>query len=92
MISYSAPGPRPWTATARVLLARTSEPPCFSVIAMPQSAPSFSLAGRIRGSYSSDVKRGSHSRAISGCARNAGTAEYVIEIGQPKPASAWLST
>src|SRR5207247_2355716 len=34
--SYSAPGPRPASATARVVLARTSEPPCFSVIAIPQ--------------------------------------------------------
>ena len=32
-----APSP---AGSARVLLARTSEPPCFSVIAMPDRAPS----------------------------------------------------
>ena len=31
--------------SARVVLARTSEPPCFSVIAMPHSALAFSAAG-----------------------------------------------
>ncbi len=32
-------------ARARVVLARTSEPPCFSVIAMPHRDPRFSVAG-----------------------------------------------
>ena len=36
--------------SARVVLARTSEPPCFSVIAMPTVAPDFSGAGRAAGS------------------------------------------
>ena len=35
---------------ARVVLARTSEPPCFSVIAMPIVTPCFSSAGTLRGS------------------------------------------
>ena len=48
--AYSAPGPRPAIASARVVFARTSEPPCFSVIAMPQSAPCFPDAGIMRGS------------------------------------------
>ena len=63
------------------MLARTSEPPCFSVIAMPQSAPLLSAAWTRRGSYEVDVRRGSHSAASSGVARSAGTPEYVIEIG-----------
>ena len=46
--SYSAPGPPPSMATATVVLARTSEPPCFSVIAIPQRAPALSGAGTIR--------------------------------------------
>ena len=33
------------------MLARTSEPPCFSVIAIPHSAPALSAAGTSRGSY-----------------------------------------
>ena len=32
--------------TARVVLARTSEPPCFSVIDMPASSPALSLGSR----------------------------------------------
>jgi hypothetical protein len=65
-----------------VVLARTSEPPCFSVIAMPQRAPFFSGAGIIRRSYTFEVSRGTHCRASSGCAESAGTTAYVIEIGQ----------
>ena len=38
------------SCAARVVLARTSEPPCFSVIAMPISAPDFPAAGNGRGS------------------------------------------
>ena len=44
-ISYSAPAPPPFSARATVVLARTSEPPCFSVIAMPAIAEPFSAAG-----------------------------------------------
>ena len=40
--AYSSPAPvAGLVATARVVLARTSEPPCFSVIAMPAMAPAF---------------------------------------------------
>ena len=40
---YSAPGPdRAVARTGVVLVARRSEPPCFSVIAMPTVAPRFS--------------------------------------------------
>ena len=48
VISYSAPGPPPLRGRAVVVLARTSEPPCFSVMAIPHSAPSFSVAGMKR--------------------------------------------
>ena len=37
-VARPSPGRRP----ARVVLARTSEPPCFSVIAIPMVAPAFS--------------------------------------------------
>ena len=43
--SYSAPGPPPFSGRAVVVLARTSEPPCFSVIPIPHSAPFLSTAG-----------------------------------------------
>ncbi len=38
------------TASARVALARTSDPPCFSVMPMPAMAPAFSRAETLRGS------------------------------------------
>ncbi len=63
---------------ATVSFARTSEPPCRSVIAIPQSASPL-------------VSRGTHSAARSGCPRSAGTAANVIESGQPTPASTWPS-
>ena len=47
---YSPPGPPAPTGAARVVFARTSEPPCFSVSAMPTRAPAFSATGRSRGS------------------------------------------
>ena len=50
VISYSAPGPPPLIGRPTVALARTSEPPCFSVIPMPKSEPSFSPAAIWRGS------------------------------------------
>ena len=48
--AYSAPGPAPESRHARVVLARTSEPPCRSVIAIPHSAPVFWEAGSARSS------------------------------------------
>ena len=69
--------------TATVVFARTSEPPCFSVIAMPQVAPS--LPGRSEPSYSFESRRGTHSESFS-----AGTAANVIVIGQQNPASACM--
>ncbi len=37
-------------AVARVVLLRTSEPPCFSVMPMPRVMPALSLTGTSRGS------------------------------------------
>ena len=59
---------------ARVTLARTSEPPCFSVIPMPARAPALSTAGRRPGSYVVAASSGVHSLATAGSARSAGTA------------------
>ncbi len=42
---YSPAGPPPSIAVAVVVLARTSDPPCFSVIAMPQVRPALLDAG-----------------------------------------------
>ncbi len=39
------------SGVAVVVLARTSEPPCFSVMDMPMVQPVFSVAGTFRGSY-----------------------------------------
>ena len=38
------------STTARVALARTSEPPCFSVMAMPSVSAAFAPAGWTEGS------------------------------------------
>ncbi|MCY1353735.1 hypothetical protein D9M69_400880 [compost metagenome] len=61
------------TGWALVVLARTSVPPCFSVIAMPMVTPAFSLIGTLRGSYSVARIFGSHFSARSGCSFSAGT-------------------
>ena len=83
-----APGPPPFSGRAEVVLARTSEPPCFSVIAIPQSAPVLS-AWKRRGSV---VERQEARLPLRGelwlLAGSAGIPEYVIESGQPAPASA----
>ena len=81
--------PSTWVSLASVTLARTSEPPCFSVMPMPASAPAFSATGRIPGSYVVAASAGVHSLASVSSTRNAGTAAYVIEIGQPWPGSVW---
>src|SRR5207245_4496709 len=43
---YSPAEPPPSIGSARVVLARTSDPPCFSVMALPASRPLFKVAGR----------------------------------------------
>ena len=45
VMRYAAPGPPAPSGTAVVCVARRSEPPCFSVIAMPTVAPVLSGAG-----------------------------------------------
>src|SRR5262249_34568571 len=45
VIRYSPAAP---AGSATVVLARTSEPPCFSVMAMPINSPDFSEGGRNR--------------------------------------------
>src|SRR5689334_4328234 len=58
---------------ARVVFARTSEPPCFSVIAMPMVTAVFPAAGTERGSYMDARIFGVHCAARSGWWRNAAT-------------------
>jgi hypothetical protein len=50
---------------------------------IPASAPFFWETGRMPGSYDVAASAGVHSLASASSARNAGTAAYVIEIGQP---------
>jgi hypothetical protein len=66
-----------------VVPARTSEPPCFSVIPMPASSPRFDVGSRRPGSYLRLVSSGSYTAASSGEERSAGTTAYVIDTGQP---------
>ena len=47
---YSPPGPPPATGAAVVVFALTSDPPCFSVIAMPHVSPALSPGGANVGS------------------------------------------
>src|SRR5258708_25611654 len=58
--------------TARVVLLRTSEPPCLSVIAIPKRTPRLVDAGRNPGSYSRVVISGSHFSARFFFRRSAG--------------------
>ena len=70
-----------------VVLARTSEPPCFSVMAIPNSTPDLVAGSRSSGSYTVDSSAGSHSAASSGLNRSDGTTACVIDSGHPWPAS-----
>ena len=83
----SVPAPPTVTGSAVVVLARTSEPPCFSVMAMPNSTPDLVAGSRSSGSYTVDSSAVSHSAASSGLIRNDGTTACVIDSGQPCPAS-----
>ncbi len=75
-----------------VVLVRTSEPPCFSVIDMPAIRPLLVRGARSPKSYSGVVSSGSSHSASAGVARSAGTAAYVMVIGQMCPASTWPQT
>src|SRR5699024_2774270 len=86
--SPAPPGASPGvTGSATVVLARTSEPPCFSVMAMPNSTPDLVAGSRSCGSYSRDSSAGSHSAASPGLMRSDGTTACVMDSGQPCPAS-----
>ncbi len=87
--------------SARVVFARTSDPPCFSVIAMPTRAERFStvgwrwpVAGGLTrappspGSYSRESRRGIHcSRRPDAASSSTGTAACVIDTGHACPGS-----
>ena len=63
------------------MFARTSDPPCFSVIDIPAIRPGLDNGARSAGSYVRLVSKGSYEAASSGAPRKAGTIAYVIEIG-----------
>ncbi|MNT86302.1 hypothetical protein D3C72_2265740 [compost metagenome] len=71
-----------------MVLARTSVPPCFSVMAIPMVTPALWAMPTLRGSYFVARIFGSHCSARSGCRRIAGTLANVMVSGQPLPASA----
>jgi hypothetical protein len=73
-VADDAPGSIAERFGSRVVFARTSEPPCFSVSPMPISTPFFCVAGMKRLSYSRESISGIQSRAISGTCLSTGTA------------------
>ena len=81
------PSPAALMGSAVVVLVRTSEPPCFSVMAMPNSTPDLVAGSRSSGSYSVESSAGSHSAASPGLSRSDGTTACVIDSGHPCPAS-----
>ena len=85
---YSPPSPPSPTGVATVVLARTSEPPCFSVMLMPIVTPL--LFGPSHPSYDgASTILGTHSLATAAVVESAGTAANVIVVGQPWPCSSW---
>ena len=54
---------------------------------MPASSPRLDDGSRSPGSYARLVSSGSYTAASSGAERRAGTTAYVIDTGQPWPAS-----
>jgi hypothetical protein len=73
--------------SALVVLARTSVPPCFSVMPMPSVSPVFSTGGLLLWSYLRVVTRGAHSRKSCGVAISAASDALVMVIGQRCPVS-----
>src|SRR5262249_7939618 len=65
-----------------------SEPPCFSVIAIPIVTPDLPGIGREDGSYRDATILGVHLAAMSGWHLNAAGAAAVMVIGQHTPGSA----
>mmetsp|Transcript_18895 Transcript_18895/g.52029 ORF Transcript_18895/g.52029 Transcript_18895/m.52029 type:complete len:268 (-) Transcript_18895:323-1126(-) len=92
-----SPGPScPGVAgLARVVLARTSEPPCFSVMDIPTVAPGLCCRGASAPLYRRATSLASSPatkppRSCSGrCCRSAGTAAKLIVTGQETPGSSW---
>ena len=78
------------SGSALVALARRSEPPCFSVIAMPSVAAALPATGAGAGSWARAVSRGRHSAESAASASSAGTAAWVIVMGQQTPGSTWV--
>ncbi|CAM5239509.1 hypothetical protein SBADM41S_06782 [Streptomyces badius] len=79
-------------STAAVVLARTSVPPCFSVIPIPASRPRLAVGVLSPGSYTRPVSSGSYVFARSGERRSAGTTAYVIETGHRCPCSSIVAS
>ena len=62
------------SGSARVALARRSEPPGFSVMAMPSVAARLAPTGAMAGSWARALRRGRQSAASARSASSAGTA------------------
>jgi len=79
----------PWSLVgdAVVTFARPSDPPCFSVIAIAASRPALSAGRRSPKSYTRDARPLVHCLASASSLFSAGTAAYVIVIGQAWPGS-----
>ncbi|MNL40643.1 hypothetical protein D3C87_1630090 [compost metagenome] len=75
------------TRSARLVLARTSEPPCFSVMPMPMVMAVFCIAGLLDESYLRARIFGTHSRCTCGAAEIAATEALVMVSGQRWPDS-----
>ena len=73
--------------SALVVLARTSVPPCFSVMPMPTVRPVFCTGGFWPWSYLRVVTRGAHSRNSFGLVISAASEALVMVIGQRWPVS-----
>ena len=73
--------------SARVVLARTSVPPCFSVMPMPMVIPDLSLQDRNSGSYWREPILGMTRASSEGAAASAATAARVMVTGHMCPFS-----
>mmetsp|Transcript_10094 Transcript_10094/g.29932 ORF Transcript_10094/g.29932 Transcript_10094/m.29932 type:complete len:209 (-) Transcript_10094:213-839(-) len=89
--SPPSPASAAFTAVARVVLARTSEPPCFSVMDMPSVALCLASSGTSRSSYPRALSRGSHARPTADRVADvrAGVPANVMVTGQQTPGSSW---
>jgi lambda repressor-like predicted transcriptional regulator len=89
MRNSSPHGPLP-AGTARVVLLRTSLPPCFSVMPMPTVMEVLRSSGMSRASCSFDASL-SRSAAYSAALRRiTGMQALVMVVGQVEPDSIWL--